>query len=154
MRFNLRKTLVIGIVGVSVVLGGKLFLGALEFKRDYDYWFYNGTKITIDNATMRWKANGRAQMVGGSILHPGGKSGSGNPDNFPVAPPPKKATVTWQTKPDGKEHQQDIEIAKLVPEGAKFSGTIWIKFTDKGVKVVVLTFDEMEQMLRDNKEYP
>jgi|SRR5665213_1121774 len=154
MRLNLRRNLVIGIIGVSVVLGSKLLLGALEFKRDYDFGFYNGTKVKIDKETMRWKANGRAQMIGGSVLDPDAKSGSSNPDNFPVAPPPKKAIVTWQTKPDGKEHRQEIEIAKLVPEGAKFSGTIWIKFTDKGVKVVVLTFDEMEQMARDHKKYP
>jgi len=101
---------------------------------------------------MKWNRNGRDEGVGAGTMVPGAKAHNGVASVAP--PPPESAVLTWRTPKDGKEHKLKVDIAKLVPAGARFDGTIWIKFSADGVRVIPLTFDEMDKLYKAHKHYP
>lgn len=72
---------------------------------------------------------------------------------FAPDPIPPAATVVWKT-PDGKEHRQTLEVPKNICDDAFWTGTIWFKFTDKGVEVVPLSRADMHKLAQAQKEYP
>jgi hypothetical protein len=105
---------------------------------EYSLGFYNDTGTQITDSRADWHADGIAHFDGGGVLSPGADKVS-HRDPRPI---PSKTTVTWKTV-DGKAHIQEVEVAKLVADPPKFSGTIYFKFTaDDHVTVIPLNSEK------------
>jgi len=142
--------------GFLVAIAALTFLGsgvsaALEHTR-YSYGFFNATDTTIYHVLLQWTRNGAKEAAAGGSLSPGAKGDSAAPPNPPA--PPDSAVLTWRTVKGRKEHRLKLQIGRLVPAGARFDGTIWVKFSADGVKVIPLTFDEMDKLYKAHKHYP
>jgi len=117
---------------------------------EYAIGFANQTKEQLSDVEAEWVINGVKYNPGAGMLPPGfgGKEYRYAPDPIPPA-----ATVVWKTS-DGKEHRQTLVIPKEIRDDATWTGTIWFKFTDKGVEVVPLSREEMHKLAQAQKEYP
>ncbi|HZL36808.1 MAG TPA: hypothetical protein VFC78_15925 [Tepidisphaeraceae bacterium] len=149
IKFPWRAGALVGAAFLFLGLGSTF--GAME-RTHYNYGFLNSTDARIDRIMMRWKRGGAEEGVGAGTLSPGDKAHNGVATPPPA--PPESAMLTWRTLKDGKEHKLKVGIGKLVPAGARFDGTIWIKFNSDGVQVIPLTFDEMLRMIKSHKDFP
>jgi hypothetical protein len=111
----------------------------------------NKTAQALSKVGLRWAMSEPFSHLTVEGLAPGAEMGYGLGSSPP--PTPATATVEWTT-PDGKQHRQDVEVRKLLAEPDRFNGTIYLKITDEGVKVVPLTIDERFRRARAGEEYP
>ena len=117
--------------------------------RDYAIGFANATAEELSRVGATWTANGKTLRESAGILVPTGyKEFNEEPD-----PIPGRAEVSWRT-PDGRDHQQQVEVASRIPNLAAFSGTIFFKITDGGVQLVPLTNAERDRLADEHKPYP
>lgn len=132
------------------VLGGFPGCGKGNGGPPYGMGFHNETTATITDTRVDWTSDRGAFNDGAGILA-AGADGTTSSDPRPI---PLKATVTWKTA-DGKPHSQVVEVANLIPEPAKFSGTIYFKFmSDGSVKVVPLTYTQIQNLAAHLQKYP
>ena len=122
---------------------GSLNFGSGPHSRwpEYSIGFSNRTKEEFSGVEAEWEINGVKYNPGAGILVPGGKAEY----EYVPDPIPPAATVVWKT-PDGKEHRQTLEIPKKIRDDAFWTGTIWFKFTDKGVEIIPLSKKQMDRM--------
>ena len=129
-------------VAFALVLGGPTGCALESDSPEYTMGFHNETTTRIADARVDWHERGVAHYDGGGELVPDQDKVS-HQDPRPI---PRNATVTWKTA-DGKAHSQEVEIARLIADPTKFSGTIYFKFLkDNRVSVVPMTYKEIEQM--------
>jgi hypothetical protein len=131
-------------------LSAALGCGILFRSPEYSIGGYNDTATQIADSRVDWQSEGQHHHEDIGILSPReGKLYGQEP-----RPLPDKATLRWTTS-DGAPHRQEIEIAKLIADPPKFSGTIYFKFTADGrVIVIPLTYDEQERLATEHKKYP
>lgn len=114
---------------------------------EYSLGFYNDTANQIDDSRVDWRVNHIAHFDGGGVLVSEGEAVS-HQDPRPI---PAEVTVTWKTA-DGKAHSQRAAVAKLIRDPAKFSGTIYFKFTADGkVEVIPITYEEQDRVAAQGK---
>jgi hypothetical protein len=118
-----------------------------EPQTGYEFGFFNATGQELGPQTLDWQTGGVPHRTGGAILVPGG--GATRFYDSPL-PMPEAATVSWTTA-DGRPHKQEVQIAKSLPKGKEFAGTIWLKFTDEGVVVVPMTYEERHRLALEKK---
>ncbi|MDB5329178.1 MAG: hypothetical protein JWP03_329 [Phycisphaerales bacterium] len=111
----------------------------------------NKTTQALSKVGLRWEMSEPFSHLTVEGLAPGAGMSYGLGTNPP--PTPATATVEWTT-PNGKQHRQEVEVRKLLAEPDRFNGTIYLKITDEGVKVVPLTIDERFRRARAGEEYP
>lgn len=116
---------------------------------EYVLGFANATGSETADVRLRWKVDGVDVQHDGRSLPPDGQDELHSLSD----PIPATGTIFWETA-DGKQHQQDIEVAKRVPDIEHFSGTLWFKITADGVVVVPLTDEETRRLVREHKPYP
>lgn len=115
----------------------------------YAVGFANRTGEQLSGVESEWVINGVKYNPGAGILAPGAEKEY----NDAADPIPPSVSVVWKT-PDGKEHRQTLDVPKDIRDDAAWTGTIWIKFTDKGVEVLPLSRAEMHKLAQEQKEYP
>ena len=116
---------------------------------EYAVGFANRTNEQFSGVKAEWLINGVKYTPGAGMLAPGSTA----EDRYAAGPIPPAATVIWKT-PDGKEHRQTLEVPKKIREDATWTGTLWFKFTDKGVEVVPLSNEQRHKLAQAQKEYP
>ena len=117
---------------------------------EYGIAFKNDTPAYIKNARVDWQEKPWIWHETAGVLRPNADKGMGQEPR----PIPRKATVTW-TDADGKPHAQDVEVAKLVTDPPRFSGTIYFRINpDATVTVVPLTYDQIDELAAEHKKYP
>ncbi len=116
---------------------------------NYAIGYADRTSGRLSAVGVHWRWKGKDYEWGGGEFDVGTVKQFGDaPDPIPPA-----ATVIWKT-PDGKEHRQKLEIPKNIRDDATWTGTVWFKFTDKGVEVVPLSRADMHKLAQAQKEYP
>jgi hypothetical protein len=138
------------VVFLCVGCGSSLFDSEPHPRRPmYSIGFANRTKELFSGVEAEWLINGVQYAPGAGMLGPG----SEKEYEYAADPIPPAATVVWKT-PDGKEHRQKMEVPKNIRDDAFWTGTVWFKFTDKGVEVVPLSNEQMHKLAQAQKEYP
>lgn len=115
----------------------------------YAIGFANRTSELLSDVRSEWVANGVKYAPSAGFLG----TNSTKEDNEAPDPIPESATVIWKT-PDGKEHRQTLIVAKKIKNISTWTGTVWFKFTEKGVEVVPLSKKEMDDLADARKDYP
>lgn len=114
---------------------------------EYSLGFYNHTAAQINGTRADWQVDGRSHYDEGGVLPPSIDKVS-HQDPRPI---PSRATVTWKTA-DGKSHSQQVAVGTLIPDPAKFSGTIYFVFDPDGsVRAVPLTYAEQWRFAEQRK---
>lgn len=116
---------------------------------EYAIGFANRTKEQFSGVESEWVINGTKYNPGAGILEPG----SEKEYEYAADPIPPAVTVVWKT-PDGKEYSQKLEVPKKIRDDATWTGTLWFKFTERGVEVIPLSRAEMHKLAQAQKEYP
>lgn len=116
---------------------------------EYSIGFANRTKEQLSGVESEWAINGIKYTPDAGMLGPG----SEKQYRFAPDPIPPAATVVWTT-PDGKEHYQKFEIPKNIRDDAFWTGTIWFRFSDKGVEIIPLSKKQMDDLADAHKKYP
>jgi hypothetical protein len=128
---------------VFAVLGPILSCDRAPSGPGYSTGFYNDTGAQITATRADWIAGGVSHYDEAGVLSPNAeKATDGQP-----RPIPEKATVTWATA-DGNKHSKDVNVAKLIADPARFSGTIYFQFTADGQVIVVPLGGADEQDIR------
>ncbi|HXE51541.1 MAG TPA: hypothetical protein VN541_00915 [Tepidisphaeraceae bacterium] len=105
--------------------------------------------MKLDGVDSMWHENDFDYHAGPGVLGPGARGEIGNAPG----PIPRHLRLLWKT-PDGKRHEATVAVAEKVPDAAHFSGTVWLKITKSGVKVVPLTDSQMLRMAEKSQPYP
>lgn len=138
------------IVLLCVGCGSSMFdLGPHSRWPQYSIGFANRTKEQFSGVEADWVINGVKYTPDAGMLAPGSEAQY----RFAPDPIPPAATVVWKT-PDGKEHSQKLEVPKDIRSDPTWKGTIWFKFTDKGVEVIPLSKKQMDDLADARKKYP
>jgi hypothetical protein len=131
------------------LVGGDASARPHEEVTRYSLGFANATVSETGRVRLLWKVDGVDVQHNGRSLPPEGQDEMHSFSD----PIPEKGTILWDT-PDGKQHRQEVEVAKRVPDIQHFSGTLWFKITADGVVVVPLTKEETLRRVREHKPYP
>lgn len=138
------------IVFLCVGCGSSIFDSGPHARRpEYAVGFANRTKEQFSDVKAEWSINGAKYSPAAGRLAPGSEKEEGDAAD----PIPPAATVVWKT-PDGKEHRQTLDVPKNIRDDPSWTGTLWFKFTDKGVEVVPLSRAEMHKLAQAHKKYP
>ncbi len=139
--------------GLALALAGcgHLFYGSESHPRwpNYAVGFANRTKAELSGVSAIWTWRGIDYSMPCGRLNVGSTA-----EDFEAPDPiPPEITVIWKTA-DGKEHRQDMVVAKKIPNIVTWTGTVWFKFTEIGVEVVPLSKEQMHKLAQEFKQYP
>ena len=114
----------------------------------YAFGFFNATDEDLHRVHLEWKGRDRPYVISAGILVKNGEA-----ENFKMPDPiPPAITVHWRDA-NGADHDQGVLVASQIKEIGTFSGTIWVKISEKGVTVVPLTDEEMHDRGRPPAEW-
>jgi hypothetical protein len=100
-------------------------------------------------AANAWKWQVVNQSSGGQFIEPtitfAAKKGTTDwdpKDGEVLAPIPERARVFWKSDPTGPWIEQEFPVRVKVPEVGSFSGTIWLRLLDDGLKLQPISNSE------------